>query len=247
MTHRHVVLLTVFALLVATPALSQGTLFVEGDKVGIGTPTPTAPLEIDATGTATNNLVRLVRDGVIRYRLFNTALGVKWDFNNDGNGNFSVSKVGTGGAELKLNGAGDMSLMKGNFGIGCDLMDHDLVICPGPDCTATPRSWIDAGSTSFSTSSSRTIKENLDSLAPDDILDKIRTIPVYEYDFVDGPKDRIGIMAEDFHQIFGRGSDKELSGQEVTMALWLAVQELSARVEDLQRARGEGCDPAGGS
>jgi hypothetical protein len=51
---------------------------------------------------------------------------------------------------------------------------------------------------------------------------------VFAYDFIDGPKDKIGLMAEDFHTVFGRGSDKLINGQEVEMALWLAVQELTA-------------------
>jgi hypothetical protein len=41
-------------------------------------------------------------------------------------------------------------------------------------------------------------------------------------------------MAEDFHQIFGRGSDKLLDGQEVDMALWLAIQELAERAQQVQ-------------
>jgi hypothetical protein len=231
--------MTALVLSLATPAWGQGTLFVEGDNVGIGTPTPAVRLHIDATG-ADSNMVRLVRDGAIRYRLENTAVGASWDFNNDGAGNFAISRLGTGGPELSLNAAG-------RLGLGCGPPDHDFVISPGPSCLATPRSWIDAGSTSFSTSSSRTLKENLAWLEPQGVLDKVRAIPVYEYDFIDGPTDRIGIMAEDFHQIFERGSEKELSGHEMTMALWLAVQELSAQVEELKAAKGEGCSLADGS
>lgn len=221
--------MTMLALSLTTPAWSQGTLFVEDDNVGIGTPTPDVRLTIDNTGGA-SNVVKLIRDGAIRYRMENTALGISWDFNNDGNGNFGISRVGTGGPELTINTAR-------NMGLGCGSADHDFVISPGPNCSATPRSWIDAGSTSFSTSSSRTIKENLRSLEGDGIVDKIRAIPVYGYDFIGGPKDRIGIMAEDFHQVFERGSDQELSGHDVTMALWLAVQDLSRQVEALKTAQ----------
>jgi len=228
-----------FALLMVTPAWGQGTLFVEGDNVGIGIDTPLVPLHIDATG-GDSNVVRLVRNGVLRYRLENTAVGASWDFNNDGNGNFAVSKVGTGQSELTLNGGGQL-------GVGCNGPDHDLVIGTGPGCTSTPRSWLDAGSTSFSISSSRSYKENLHAIASAGIAEKIQDIPVYQYDFIDGPKDRIGLMAEDFHQVFERGSDKELNGQEVTMALWLAVQELSAQVEALKAAQTETCRQGDGS
>jgi len=42
-------------------------------------------------------------------------------------------------------------------------------------------------------------------------------------------------MAEDFYNIFKRGSDKEINGQEVQMALWLAVQALSAKNRVLEQ------------
>lgn len=239
MTTRHALCLAALTLLLAAPAWSQGILFVEGDNVGIGTATPAVRLHIDNTG-GDSNVVRLVRDGVLRYRLENSALGVAWDFNNDGNGNFAVSKLGTGKPELTINVLGDL-------GLGCGGADHDFVISPGPNCSATPRSWIDAGSTGFSTSSSRTIKENLQPLDASGLLEKIQDIPVYEYDFIDGPKERIGLMAEDFHTIFARGSNEELNGQEVTMALWLAVQELTAQVEELKAAQAETCNPSDGS
>ena len=53
-------------------------------------------------------------------------------------------------------------------------------------------------------------------------------------------------MAEDFHTVFERGSDKMINGQEVQMALWLAVQvltrqnrELSERLLELETQIGE--------
>ncbi|MEM7356107.1 MAG: tail fiber domain-containing protein, partial [Acidobacteriota bacterium] len=66
------------------------------------------------------------------------------------------------------------------------------------------------------------------------ILEKIAAIDVYTYDFIDGPQDRLGLMAEDFHQIFGRGSDKMLPTQDVQMAMWLAIQELTGQITELK-------------
>jgi len=67
------------------------------------------------------------------------------------------------------------------------------------------------------------------------ILDKILQIPVSTYDFKkefceDDEKrtDKLGLISEDFFSIFDRGSDKKINGQDVQMALWLAVQELKA-------------------
>ena len=70
------------------------------------------------------------------------------------------------------------------------------------------------------------MKENLDTVKVDGILEKISNVDVYTYDYIDGPKDKLGLMAEDFHEVFKRGSDETINGQEVQMALWLAVQEL---------------------
>ena len=73
------------------------------------------------------------------------------------------------------------------------------------------------------------MKENLEPVPGDGILQKISDVDVYTYDYIEGPKDKLGLMAEDFHQVFERGSDKTINGQEVQMALWLAVQELEKR------------------
>lgn len=91
-----------------------------------------------------------------------------------------------------------------------------------------------AGNTSFTASSSRSIKENINPIAPEGILERISKVDVYAYDFIDGPKDRIGLMAEDFHTVFERGSTDRIDGQEVQMALWLAIRELAAQNEDLR-------------
>ena len=66
------------------------------------------------------------------------------------------------------------------------------------------------------------------------ILEKIGNVPVVTYDFKDGgPKNIMGLIAEDFHQVFQRGDDKHINGQEVEMALWLAVQKLTAQNKEL--------------
>lgn len=46
------------------------------------------------------------------------------------------------------------------------------------------------------------------------------------------------MIAEDFHKVFGRGSDKYIDGGEVQMALWLAVQQLAAQNKELMERLG---------
>ncbi len=124
----------------------------------------------------------------------------------------------------------------GNVGIGTTNPDHDLEIGTGT------YSEIDAGEAQFTTGSSKEYKENIRPIAVQKILDKISTIPVTTYDFReeycdsadDKCKNKLGLIAEDFHVIFKRGSDKEINGQEVQMALWLAVQELTKENQQLK-------------
>jgi hypothetical protein len=115
----------------------------------------------------------------------------------------------------------------GDVGINCNNPTSDLVIATTTVGCSGSTSSINAGSAQFTVTSSRTMKENLEPVAVPDLLEKIAKIGVYEYDFKQGPKDRIGLMAEDFHEVFGRGDDKHIDGGEVQVALWMAVQQLT--------------------
>ena len=118
----------------------------------------------------------------------------------------------------------------GNVGIGTASPGSDLVVANGGTTSS-----MNAGDAQFTIASSRTFKENIEPVDTCDLLSKIESIPVVTYDYRnDGPKDRMGLIAEDFHQIFGRGDDKHIDGQEVQMALWLAVQQLTAQNKQLQ-------------
>lgn len=93
-------------LLVVTPAWGQGTLFVEGDNVGIGTSTPAVPLHIsDAPSTS---VIRIERAGPGRLEFRDTAGGVSWDFRTTSGDAFVLTKVGTGVNELLVNSIGDL-------------------------------------------------------------------------------------------------------------------------------------------
>lgn len=117
----------------------------------------------------------------------------------------------------------------GNVGIGNTAPTSQLVITSG----ATSSS-VNAGATAFTVTSSREFKENIQPVKSNDILKKIEAVPVVTYDFKgDGPKDRLGLIAEDFYTVLGRGDDKHINGQDVEMALWLAVQQLTAQNKQL--------------
>jgi hypothetical protein len=197
-------------------------------SVGIGTASPTKRLTIKSAG-GNNDVMQVVKSSgsTPLFRVFETT---------GGDGLFSVfDNTGAEAARFTSTSAGRISL-------GCVAPEHklDLGNAPGSACSAvSSRSYIDPGSTTFTASSSRTIKENLAPVQVPSILDKISSVDVFTYDFIKGPKDKIGLMAEDFHAIFGRGSEKEINGQEVEMALWLAVQELTAQNKELSKRLAE--------
>ena len=116
----------------------------------------------------------------------------------------------------------------GNLGIGTSSPTSQLVIASG----ATTSS-INAGSSQFTVASSRTFKENIEKVDVPDILQKIESVPVVTYDFKSGAKNRLGLIAEDFHEVLGRGDDKHIDGQDVQMALWMAVQKLTSENKEL--------------
>ena len=191
-------------------------------NVGIGTASPGTKLTIKS-GAANGDVFSLVQsaDTTVLFRIFETT---------SGDGLFSVFD-NTGAEAVRFTSVGN-----GKLAIGCNSPEHDLDLgsTSGTACNAVgSRSFIDAGSTTFTASSSRTLKENLVPVKVPDVLDKIAKVGVYNYDFIEGPKDKIGLMAEDFHTVLGHGSDKLLNGQDVEMVLWLAVQELTAQNKEL--------------
>ncbi len=211
----------------SVPASAQtGTFFVEGDNVGIGISMPSTRLQIDSYETNKNVMLVRTTDGDQMFRLYETSAtgSVLSMYDSAGNEDFRLSPTG----DSWFNSAGEV-------GIDCRSPDHDLTIGgTGSGCNTGVYSEIDAGEAQFTVSSSREIKENLVPMEAEGILDEIVDVGVYAYDFIDGPKDKIGIMAEDFHEILERGSDKSINGQEVQMVLWLAVQQLATRNQELE-------------
>ena len=221
------------------PGAPTSSIFIDVDgDVGFGTASPDADLDITDgnaqllldIGVNNGDVITLesADDGQDIWRIFETAAGGILMSMYDASENEDFRLATTGGSQW----------MSGPVGLNCDNASdsftvHDGTNAAGTDCAAGTFSTMNAGDTNFTASSSRTLKQNLSPVAPQGILEKIEGIDVYNYDFIEGPKDRMGLMAEDFHQIFGRGSDKMLSGQEIQMAMWLAIKELSANNREL--------------
>ena len=235
--------------------VDTSTLVVESDnnRVGIGTTSPDAKLQLADFTVGTPGLHIRVNDpgSDFDYTAIKMSMGGYEHYigQNLNILNFTAKGDATFGEMIFNVGAGTTLAMSidaaGEIGIsGCDDPDHDLTIGgTGTGCNTGTYSEIDAGESSFTTSSSRTIKENIEPVSVDNILGFMLNIPVHTYDFkpqfcnsndTESCRSKIGLIAEDFYPIFERGSDKMLSGQEVQMALWLATQEL-AKQNELQK------------
>ncbi|MEA2163965.1 MAG: hypothetical protein QOK37_2092 [Thermoanaerobaculia bacterium] len=197
-------------------------------NVGIGTASPSAGLHV---------LTNLRIDGTDATGIRAIGFGGTSPTTNPNiytNGSYLVVNAKNGANQLHLNfdsGATSLTTVQaggGNVGIGCTSPTAKLVVASASGCS-NPSSSLNPGDAQFTIASSRTFKENIEPIDVPDILKKIEAIPVVTYDFKDnGPKDRLGLIAEDFHAVFGRGDDKHINGQDVQMALWMAVQKLTA-------------------
>lgn len=206
---------------------------------------PTSSIDINASGTvgindaSPNSNAKLDLAGAQRFEGVGvpTIDNAAWLYNESGIG-FAVQaggsvRVKTGGVtsdRLTVTTAGDV-------GINCNAPTADFVIFGTSNCSGSG-STINAGATQFTVTSSRALKENLEKVAVPDLLERIAAVDVYTYDFKEGAKDRLGLMAEDFHGVLGRGSDKLIDGHDVQMALWMAVQQLAEQNKQM-RAQNE--------
>ncbi len=99
-----------------------------------------------------------------------------------------------------------------------------------------------AGSGVFNCTSSRTTKENFSLVNGDDVLARLRKVPVSTWNYIsEGTRSRhLGPMAEDFYGAFGLGtSDKAIGMQDLAGVSLAAVKALDARTAELQQKTAE--------
>ena len=166
-------------------------------------PDPVQPLHIKKDGNVTFKFESNTAGG-----------GVAWNFKINANGAFSISKVGTTGAELLL----------------FDADSAKTLDIKGP---------IEA--TSFDVASSRAFKTGFELLDPETALSKVAEMPISRWQYKDDPMGavHIGPMAEDFHAAFSTGSDESISLTDANGVALAAIQGLLERIEKLEQALAE--------
>lgn len=214
---QHSLLVTASALLVltlASPATAQeGVLFVENNRVGIGTSAPQSLLEVTSTsGTASliveeasevaaaRTLFSLRNNGGIRFAMQNSGSSI-WQF--AALANFIIDFNGNPGQEFRLE------------------QDGDLVI-----------------GGRLSEGSSRALKNELTALSGTQVLASLEELPVQSWSYINdrAPVRRhVGPVAEDFHRLFGFGDEAHIAPADLAGVALLAIQGLQEELRDRDR------------
>ncbi|HRQ64844.1 MAG TPA: hypothetical protein PKZ76_08275 [Xanthomonadaceae bacterium] len=196
-------------------------------NVGIGTDAPMSALHVQRT------------DGTARISVINTVAslppssaelevrrpgGAKIDFGNTV-GSDSVWRVGHGGEwidgrrfviETKSSSAREHQL---------ELRENGNLLIAG----------------TLSQGSSRAIKSEIVKVAAEAVLDKLSSLPVFEWSYSGMPEQRhVGPMAEDFYTAFGLGgSDTHIAPGDMAGVALAAVSALNERSQQLEAENGE--------
>jgi hypothetical protein len=110
------------------------------------------------------------------------------------------------------------------------------------NATLTTGCNLPAGSGVFTCSSSRTLKERFAGVDGEDLLSRIRGVPVNTWSYIDeaGGVRHLGPFAEDFRAAFGLGTDDRGIGLlDIDGVNFAAVKALEARTAELRAAAGE--------
>ena len=86
----------------------------------------------------------------------------------------------------------------------------------------------------FSAGSSRDLKRDLEAARGDELLERLRRLPLYSWSYIRDPEGvrHLGPVAEEFHETFGLGrDDKHISPGDTSGLALAAIQALAAQLE----------------
>ncbi|MDH3377867.1 MAG: tail fiber domain-containing protein [Gammaproteobacteria bacterium] len=179
--------------------------------VGVGTASPEVPVHVVRNpASATNQtLYKLENNGGVRFDLFNNNR-LDWFFQNDQDGTFKISRIGSGGAELIVR-----DRLDGSAGQATMFVDGS----------------IDATNVNFSSSQEK--KTGIERVEVNEILAGVSRLPVSRWRFKKGPdREHIGPMAEDFREVFGIGDGTHISVTDAQGIALAAIQGLNNKLEE---------------
>ena len=188
----------------------------------------TAAIKVIETNTTSANrqLIDLENNGGIGMRMNNTNNGSVWDFSNTNSGNFTVSKVGTGGFEFEVQGNGRTKI-KSQGTLNFDMRSNGNLIIPNGTVTAT----------NYVTSSSKALKEDFSKVDQAIIMQKLDKLELSKWRYKD-PEVKghhIGPMAEEFYKLFELGPDnKHVVATDMASIALIASKHLKAENNELK-------------
>ncbi len=121
--------------------------------------------------------------------------------------------------------------------------NHFTVRCTGGakfyTSTGTTGPYLDAGGTSWKTSSDRNLKENFREVNTVEVLQRVAELPITQWNYrgSDPSVVHIGPMAQDFHAAFGLGGtdDKGIGTLDAEGVALAAIQGVARRLEEKDR------------
>jgi hypothetical protein len=180
------------------------TMRIKGNgNVGIGTSTPNNALQI-------GNLY----SSAVGYGLAiaSPQYGANIQINSTSGGCLLLDDLSDGGANT------DMLLVRNTASLA-----HTFTIQANGNCTAA----------SFNSTSDRNIKENFQTVSPQEVLTKVVSLPIQKWNFKsETATTHIGPMAQDFYAAFGVGpDDKHIATVDADGVALAAIQGLNQKLE----------------
>lgn len=190
------------------PQSGKNNLVIRDNRIGVGTAAPQQSLHVYESGGAVPT-VRLSQ-----------GTDMNWDLAGDTSA-FSLkdSKNGTIPFQIEAD-AGTNALYidsNGNVGIGNNTPSDSLHV--------TGNIYVTGGLTQ---ASDRNLKENIEPVSNQEILDQLVEMPVYTWNYIADADEvtHLGPMSQDFHAATALGSDETISALDMDGALIASVQAL---------------------